>query len=109
SIRTLFISRGSHIPNLTLPTRRPSDLWPKTRGSMAIMLTGRRPSQNGYSKTHPMLVGFNPTLGSVLREAGYETAAVVDNPNVASQLGYGKGFDAFRETWEEPALVTETD
>jgi arylsulfatase len=83
--------------------------WPKTRGSMAIMLTGRRPSQNGYSKTHPMLVGFNPTLASVLREAGYETAAVVDNPNVAAQLGYGKGFDAFRETWEEPALVTETD
>ncbi|PYQ21469.1 MAG: sulfatase, partial [Acidobacteria bacterium] len=28
--------------------------WPKTRGSMAIMLTGRRPSRNGYSKTHPV-------------------------------------------------------
>jgi arylsulfatase len=83
--------------------------WPKTRGSMAIMLTGRRPSQNGYSKAYPMLVGFNPTLASVLREAGYETAAAVDNPNVAAQLGYGKGFDAYRETWEEQALVTETD
>ena len=83
--------------------------WPKTRGSMVIMLTGRRPSQNGYNKSYPMLVGFNPTLASVLREAGYETSAVVDNPNVAAQWGYGKGFDDFRETWEEKGLRSEMD
>jgi len=83
--------------------------WPKTRGSMAIMLTGRRPSQNGYGKSHPVLLAFNPTLASVLKEAGYATAAAVDNPNVASANGYAKGFDAYRETWQEPALRTETD
>jgi arylsulfatase A-like enzyme len=83
--------------------------WPKTRGSMAIMLTGRRPSQNGYSKTHPLLLGFNPTLASVLKESGYVTAAAVDNPNVASGNGYAKGFDAYRETWEERDLATEMD
>ena len=83
--------------------------WPKTRGSMAVLLTGRRPSQNGYSKSHPMLLGFNPTLASVLKEAGYVTAAAVDNPNVAAANGYAKGFDAYRETWEESALATEAD
>ena len=83
--------------------------WPKTRGSMAIMLTGRTPSRNGYGKTHPVLLDFNPTLASVLKEAGYATAAVVDNPNVAAQNGYGKGFDSYRETWEEKSLATETD
>jgi arylsulfatase A-like enzyme len=83
--------------------------WPKTRGSMAIMLTGRRPSQNGYSKAHPLLLGFNPTLASVLKEAGYVTAATVDNPNVAAASGYAKGFDTYRETWEEPGLATEMD
>jgi arylsulfatase A-like enzyme len=83
--------------------------WPKTRGSMAIMLTGRRPSQNGYSKTHPLLLGFNPTLASVLKEAGYVTAAAVDNPNVAAANGYAKGFDTYRETWEERDLATEMD
>ena len=83
--------------------------WPKTRGSMAIMLTGRRPSQNGYSKAHPLLLDFNPTLASVLKEAGYVTAAVVDNPNVAAANGYAKGFDTYRETWEEKSLATETD
>jgi len=83
--------------------------WPKTRGSMAVMLTGRRPSQNGYSKAHPVLLGFNATLASVLKEAGYDTAAAVDNPNVAAANGYAKGFDAYRETWEEGALATEMD
>jgi arylsulfatase A-like enzyme len=83
--------------------------WPKTRGSFVVMMTGRRPSQNGYSKTHPMILGFNATLASVLKDAGYATAATVDNPNVAAQHGYAKGFDRYRETWEEPALVTEMD
>jgi len=83
--------------------------WPKTRGSMAIMLTGRRPSQNGYSKVHPLLLDFNPTLAGVLKEAGYDTAAAVDNPNVAAANGYAKGFETYRETWEEGALATEMD
>jgi arylsulfatase A-like enzyme len=83
--------------------------WPKTRGSMVIMLTGRSPSRNGYSKTHPVLLDFNPTLASVLKEAGYATAAIVDNPNVAAQNGYAKGFDSYRETWEEKGLATEAD
>jgi arylsulfatase A-like enzyme len=84
--------------------------WPKTRGSFVMMMTGRRPSQNGYSKTHPGITGFNPTLASVLKEAGYATSATVDNPNVAAQHGYAKGFDHYRETWQEKkSLLTEMD
>ena len=81
--------------------------WPKTRGSFVMMMTGRLPAVNGYSKTHPTLVDFNPTLASVLKGAGYETAALVDNPNVAARWGYAKGFDRYRETWEEAALPSE--
>jgi len=83
--------------------------WPKTRGSFVAMLTGRRASQSGYGKTHPLLLGMNPTLAAVLRSAGYATAASVDNPNVAKSLGYAQGFDTYRETWEEPGLATEMD
>ncbi|HSD29518.1 MAG TPA: sulfatase-like hydrolase/transferase, partial [Vicinamibacteria bacterium] len=83
--------------------------WPKTRGSFVGMMTGRFASQTGYGKSHPLLLDFNPTLASVLKEAGYETVATVDNPNVAAALGYAKGFDRYRETWEEEALVTEMD
>jgi arylsulfatase len=83
--------------------------WPKTRGSFVMLHTGRRPSQNGYSKAHPMLLDFNPTIASLLKDAGYRTAASVDNPNVAKNLGYAKGFAAYRETWEEPALASEME
>ncbi len=83
--------------------------WPKTRGSFVALLTGRRDSQTGYGKTHPVLLPFNPTLASVLKEAGYRTVAIVDNGNVASEYGYSRGFDAYRETWKERALVGEMD
>ncbi|HEY6546317.1 MAG TPA: sulfatase [Vicinamibacteria bacterium] len=83
--------------------------WPKTRGSFVAMLTGKPPSRTGYGKTHPMLLDLNPTLASVLQSAGYETKAVVDNPNVAASLGYAKGFSSYRETWQEKELRTETD
>lgn len=83
--------------------------WPKTRGSFVGIMTGRFASQTGYGKSHPLLLEFNPTLASVLKGAGYETVATVDNPNVASSLGYSRGFDRYRETWEEKALATEMD
>jgi arylsulfatase len=83
--------------------------WPKTRGSFVAMLTGRRDSQTGYGKTHPVLLDFNHTLASVLKAAGYRTAAVVDNANLDRENGYAKGFDSYRETWKEPALATEMD
>jgi arylsulfatase A-like enzyme len=81
--------------------------WPKTRGSFVMMMTGRHPSRNGYSKTHPVLLDFNPTLAGVLQQAGYRTAALLDNPNLARQHGYARGFETYRETWEEKALDSE--
>jgi arylsulfatase A-like enzyme len=83
--------------------------WPKTRGSFAIMLTGRYPSTNGYSKTHPALLDLNPTLASVLADEGYVTAAFVDNANVAAHLGFAKGFGIYFEAWQQKQLVSETD
>jgi arylsulfatase len=84
--------------------------WPKTRGSFVAMMSGRRDSQTGYGKSHPLLLDFNPTLAEVLKKAGYRTAAVVDNANVAAQHGYARGFDRYRETWlKAENLPTEMD
>jgi arylsulfatase A-like enzyme len=83
--------------------------WPKTRGSFVAMMTGRLAAKSGYQKSHPLLLDFNPTLASVLHEAGYATAATVDNPNVAASLGFARGFDRYRETWEEESLTSEMD
>jgi arylsulfatase A-like enzyme len=81
--------------------------WPKTRASFIMMMTGRRPSQNGYDHVHPVLLDFNATIASVLQRAGYETAAFVDNANLAGELGYSKGFATYRGMWEEATLKTE--
>ncbi len=83
--------------------------WPKTRASMVMMFTGRTPSRNGFSKQHPMILDFNPTIADSLAEAGYETLGAVDNPNVAAQHGFDKGFGRFRETWQEADLASEMD
>ena len=107
--------RRATSPNLDALARRgvlfeqAYSYWPKTRGSFVALMTGRLAAQSGYGKTHPLLIDFNPTLASVLRDAGYETTAVVDNPNVAASLGYSKGFTHYRETWEESALPSEVD
>ncbi len=82
--------------------------WPKTRASMIAMLTGLYPSRNGYDQAHRDLYDFNPTLASVLHEAGYATSAFVDNANVARDLGFGKGFETFYEAWSV-AGRTEAD
>ena len=58
-------------------------------------------AERATARRHPVLLDFNPTLASVLKDAGYATAAVVDNPNVAARYGYAKGFDRYRETWQE--------
>jgi len=77
--------------------------WPKTRGSFAMLFTGRTPSQNGYSKKHPLILGFNPTLATVLKAGGYATAATVDNPNVAASTATRRASTATaRPGWRRP-------
>ena len=84
--------------------------WPKTRGSFVGLLTGRLASQTGYGKSHPLLLDWNPTLASVLKDAGYRTLATVDNPNISGSLGYAKGFERYRETWaKEEGLASEIE
>jgi arylsulfatase A-like enzyme len=81
--------------------------WPKTRASFVVIHTGRTGAQSGYSAETPRLLPFNPTIASLLKGGGYETAAIVDNANVASILGYSKGFDSYEEVWEEPEVKDE--
>jgi arylsulfatase A-like enzyme len=50
-----------------------------------------------------------PTLSSVLKQAGYATAAFgAANPYISSRFGYGYGFDTFRDFLEdEPAPLLD--
>jgi arylsulfatase A-like enzyme len=76
--------------------------WPKTRGSFAAMFTSLYASQHGLTVRDRDLPEFNETLAEVFRKAGYRTAAVVDNGNLDSKLGYAQGFEAYEETWLLP-------
>jgi arylsulfatase A-like enzyme len=81
--------------------------WPKTRGSFVAMMSGRTAGESGYSAKHPELHTFNPTLAETLEKAGYDTAAFVDNANVAANLGFSRGFKTYVELWADDALKDE--
>ena len=76
--------------------------WPKTRGSFAAMFTSLYASQHGLTVRDRDLPEFNETLAEVFQKAGYRTAAVVDNGNLDSKLGYAQGFEVYEETWTAP-------
>lgn len=81
--------------------------WPKTRGSFVAMMTGRTAGESGYSPKHPELHAFNPTLAETLQKEGYDTAAFVDNANVAGSLGFSRGFKTYVEMWADETLKDE--
>ena len=81
--------------------------WPKTRGSFVAIMTGRTAGESGYSPKHPELHTFNPTLAETLQKEGYDTAAFVDNANVASSLGFSRGFRTYVEMWADASLKDE--
>ena len=69
------------------------------------MMTGRRASQTGYGKTHPLLLDFNPTLaeraeGGGLRDRRGRGQRERGRRSTATR----RGFDRYRETWEEEDL-----
>jgi len=81
--------------------------WPKTRGSFVAMMTGKTAGESGYSAKHPELHSFNQTLAETLQKEGYDTAAFVDNANVAGGLGFARGFNTYVEMWVDDALKDE--
>lgn len=81
--------------------------WPKTRGSFVAIMTGRTAGESGYSAKHPELHSLSSTLAETLQRDGYDTAAFVDNANVAGSLGFSRGFATYVEMWAEGSLKDE--
>ncbi len=84
---------------------------PRTGPSVASMLTGMFTQRiRRWSVPDEM-----DTVAELLAEQGWTTVAAVDNANLSEELGYGQGFQVYRETWEEKDneidrthLITET-
>ena len=78
--------------------------WPETGRAAAALFTGVDPSRSTRGEPARLLEGA--TLATRLRERGYRTLAAVSHPALAAELGFGRGFDEFREHWEDPATAT---
>ena len=79
--------------------------WPETGRAAAALLTGVDPSRSARGEPARLLEGA--TLAARLREHGYRTLAAVSHPALAAELGFGSGFDEFREHWGDAAAGTE--
>jgi len=75
---------------------------PETRPSHASMLTGRYPYEHGVrdNAAGPIAPGM-PTLATVLKAAGYDTAAFIGAYPVSRSSGLDRGFDVYDDPFEK--------
>jgi arylsulfatase A-like enzyme len=66
-----------------------------TRPAVATIMTGRWPHEHGAVSLMSALRTDVPTLAERLAAAGWTTAAVVSNLNVAARFGFDRGFERF--------------
>jgi arylsulfatase A-like enzyme len=77
-----------------------ADCWSQsswTRPSVASLLTSSLPQTHGVEDRGDTLSGDVSWLPSLLRDTGYETYAVMTNPNCLPLWGFGRGFDQFAD------------
>jgi len=65
---------------------------PKTPTSFAAVFTGRHPTRVFID----WRLARVPTLASLFADAGYRTAAFLDNPQLAAARGFDRGFTHYR-------------
>ncbi len=83
---------------------------PWTAPSYASMMTSQHPSRHGVTLFLPRTAAAIPanmkTLAEVFRDAGYETAAFVNN-SVAGEYLTARGFGLYDEGQRRPTTITE--
>jgi arylsulfatase A-like enzyme len=72
-----------------------------TRPAVASLLTGRYPGKLGVLAPADVLPARETTLPELLRSAGYTTAAIVTNGNLAPEFGLAQGFDSYLHLKED--------
>ena len=72
---------------------------PETTASFPSILTSTYPLM--YEVSKQQLSKHRIMISEVLREAGYSTAGVNWNPNLSSYYGYDRGFEYFKNFFED--------
>ena len=77
---------------------------PLTGPSHATIFTGQYPPAHGVRGNVVFTLGTKyPTLATLLKRQGYQTAAFVGAYPVAAAFGFNQGFDTFSEDFRETA------
>ena len=74
--------------------------WPKTGPSFASIFTATYPKDNDIVRRigQPLPCRFR-MLAEALKDAGYQTHAVVANAALSHEFYFDQGFDSYVETW----------
>jgi arylsulfatase A-like enzyme len=75
-----------------------------TRPAVATILTGLQPITHQAQNSNERLPGAIETVAERLRAAGYQTAMVTTNGNVAGRYGFRQGFERFDYLPEDETL-----
>ncbi len=84
--------------------------WPKTGPSFASMFTSLYPHTTGLINTAAQTIPDDYlALPAWFQERGFTTAAVISNPVLSLELGWGRGFDRYEQTWVDQATLDAVD
>jgi arylsulfatase A-like enzyme len=64
-----------------------------TKAAVGTLFSGLFPSRHGAIRREHRLREDVPALAQLLRDAGYRTAAILRNPIVLPEFGFGRGFE----------------
>jgi arylsulfatase A-like enzyme/Tfp pilus assembly protein PilF len=80
---------------------------PLTGPSHATILTGTYPPSHGVRDNATFVLGSShPTLATILKGRGYQTAGVVAGLPLVSAFGFSQGFESYDEAFHESAGPT---
>lgn len=84
--------------------------WPKTGPSFASMFTSLYPHTTGLiNRAAQTIPNDYLALPAWFQERGFTTAAVISNPVLSRELGWGRGFDHYEQTWVDQATLDAVD
>jgi len=79
---------------------------PHTHSSIASLLTSTYPAEHRSLRDLHRLEDFNVTFAELLSDAGYTTAAFLDNPWLTRELGFDQGYQTFVERAETDEILS---
>lgn len=105
--RAVVFERASSTASQTVPSviSALSGVYPKQHANQYFF--PQRSFRFNKPGTLPKIPSDVPLLAQHFKEQGYQTAAVVTNPWLLPQYGFGRGFDDYHDLWQDARAERE--